>query len=37
MHFSFSQNNFLKYVDPFIGTGGTVHTYPGADYFLFHP
>src|SRR5438067_12732223 len=28
--FAFSQNNFTKYVDPFIGTGGHGHTYPGA-------
>jgi len=24
------QNNFCQYVDPFIGTGGHGHTYPGA-------
>ncbi len=26
----FSQKNFSQYVDPFIGTGGHGHTYPGA-------
>ena len=26
----FAQNNFAKYVNPFIGTGGHGHTYPGA-------
>ncbi|MBA2250604.1 MAG: glycoside hydrolase family 92 protein [Chitinophagaceae bacterium] len=25
-----AQNNFAKFVDPFIGTGGHGHTYPGA-------
>ena len=25
-----AQNNFTQYVDPFIGTGGHGHTYPGA-------
>jgi predicted alpha-1,2-mannosidase len=25
-----AQNNFVQYVDPFIGTGGHGHTYPGA-------
>jgi len=29
-HFSFSQNNYNQYVNPFIGTGGHGHTYPGA-------
>src|SRR5437867_2237980 len=24
------QKNFLQYVDPFIGTGGHGHTFPGA-------
>lgn len=28
--FLFAQNNYIKYVDPFIGTGGHGHTYPGA-------
>lgn len=27
---SFSQNNYVQYVNPFIGTGGHGHTYPGA-------
>ncbi|MEO6539314.1 MAG: hypothetical protein ABIT07_03025 [Ferruginibacter sp.] len=27
---SFPQNNYAKYVNPFIGTGGHGHTYPGA-------
>lgn len=26
----FAQKNFVQYVDPFIGTGGHGHTYPGA-------
>lgn len=26
----FAQNNYVKYVNPFIGTGGHGHTYPGA-------
>ncbi|NOT94585.1 GH92 family glycosyl hydrolase [Ferruginibacter sp.] len=26
----FSQKNFVQYVNPFIGTGGHGHTYPGA-------
>lgn len=26
----FSQSNFHQYVNPFIGTGGTGHTFPGA-------
>ena len=26
----FAQNKFTSYVDPFIGTGGHGHTYPGA-------
>ena len=26
----FAQKNFTQYVDPFIGTGGHGHTYPGA-------
>ena len=26
----FAQQNFTQYVDPFIGTGGHGHTYPGA-------
>ncbi len=26
----FAQNKFTNYVDPFIGTGGHGHTYPGA-------
>ncbi|MBS3943906.1 MAG: GH92 family glycosyl hydrolase [Melioribacter sp.] len=26
----YSQNDLVKYVDPFIGTGGHGHTYPGA-------
>src|SRR5437773_10905131 len=25
----FSQKNLIKYVDPFIGTGGHGHTFPG--------
>ena len=30
-HFSiFAQQNFVQYVNPFIGTGGHGHTYPGA-------
>ena len=29
-NFSFSQNNYNQYVNPFIGTGGHGHTYPGA-------
>lgn len=24
------QSNYIRYVDPFIGTGGIVHTFPGA-------
>ena len=28
----FAQNDFSKYVNPFIGTGGHGHTYPGAQY-----
>lgn len=28
--FTFSQKNLSKYVDPFIGTGGHGHTFPGA-------
>ena len=27
---SFSQTKFVQYVNPFIGTGGTGHTFPGA-------
>ena len=27
---SFAQNNFVSYVNPFIGTGGHGHTFPGA-------
>lgn len=27
---SYSQQNLIRYVDPFIGTGGHGHTYPGA-------
>lgn len=27
---SFAQKNYTQYVDPFIGTGGHGHTYPGA-------
>src|SRR6478672_1105652 len=27
---SFAQKNYVKYVNPFIGTGGHGHTYPGA-------
>ncbi len=27
---SFSQSNYTQYVNPFIGTGGHGHTYPGA-------
>ncbi len=27
---TFSQKNFIQYVNPFIGTGGHGHTYPGA-------
>src|SRR4029079_7415836 len=27
---AFSQNNPTQYVDPFIGTGGHGHTFPGA-------
>ena len=27
---AFAQRNFTQYVDPFIGTGGHGHTYPGA-------
>jgi predicted alpha-1,2-mannosidase len=31
IHFSFSQvNDYSSFVDPFIGTGGHGHTYPGA-------
>src|ERR1700741_1592120 len=26
----FAQSNFTQYVDPFIGTGGHGHTFPGA-------
>ena len=26
----FAQNNFIQFVNPFIGTGGHGHTYPGA-------
>ena len=29
-HLLFAQKNFVQYVDPFIGTGGHGHTYPGA-------
>jgi predicted alpha-1,2-mannosidase len=29
-NFVFSQTNFNQYVNPFIGTGGHGHTYPGA-------
>jgi predicted alpha-1,2-mannosidase len=29
-NFVFSQSNFTQYVNPFIGTGGHGHTYPGA-------
>jgi predicted alpha-1,2-mannosidase len=29
-NFVFSQTNFTQYVNPFIGTGGHGHTYPGA-------
>ncbi|HPS84923.1 MAG TPA: GH92 family glycosyl hydrolase, partial [Bacteroidales bacterium] len=28
----FAQNDYSKYVNPFIGTGGHGHTYPGAQY-----
>jgi len=28
----FSQNDYSKFVNPFIGTGGHGHTYPGAQY-----
>jgi len=28
--FLFAQKNYVQYVDPFIGTGGHGHTYPGA-------
>ncbi|HLG35378.1 MAG TPA: glycoside hydrolase family 92 protein, partial [Bacteroidia bacterium] len=28
--FSFAQTDYNKYVDPFIGTGGHGHTFPGA-------
>lgn len=28
--FSFAQNNYSQYVNPFIGTGGHGHTFPGA-------
>jgi putative alpha-1,2-mannosidase len=28
--FSYSQTNYAKLVNPFIGTGGHGHTYPGA-------
>lgn len=28
----FAQNDYVKYVNPFIGTGGHGHTYPGAQY-----
>ena len=28
--FAFAQQNYVKYVNPFIGTGGHGHTYPGA-------
>src|ERR1051325_1558959 len=28
--FVFSQTNFAQYVNPFIGTGGHGHTFPGA-------
>jgi len=28
--FAYSQQNYVKYVNPFIGTGGHGHTYPGA-------
>ena len=27
---AFSQSNYTKYVNPFIGTGGHGHTFPGA-------
>ena len=29
-HILLAQKNFTQYVDPFIGTGGHGHTYPGA-------
>ena len=28
--YGFAQNNYTQYVNPFIGTGGHGHTYPGA-------
>jgi predicted alpha-1,2-mannosidase len=30
MQFSYAQVNLIQYVNPFIGTGGHGHTYPGA-------
>jgi len=30
--FSFAQKNYTQYVNPFIGTGGHAHTFPGACY-----
>src|SRR5690606_31284421 len=29
LSFSFSQENYCRFVNPFIGTGGHGHTYPG--------